>query len=104
MLVAGPNEPRQIASAKALGRAPGGRVLMQVIIEAVLLASFGQHHRRRIGFLATFLGRFRDFGREARSGRRPRHTSERHSAFVARDYATRLARLAPRSRGRLRVE
>jgi putative ABC transport system permease protein len=63
MLVAVTERTREIGLRKALG-ARRGRVLMQFIIEAVLLASFGGIIGVLLGFLATLLGRFLDFPAE----------------------------------------
>ncbi len=63
MLVAVTERTREIGLRKALG-ARRGRVLMQFVIEAVLLAFFGGVIGVVLGFLATWLGRFLDFPAE----------------------------------------
>lgn len=64
MLVAVTERTREIGLRKALG-ARRGRVLMQFVIEAVLLAFFGGVLGVALGFLATWLARFLDFPAEA---------------------------------------
>ncbi|HEY4120971.1 MAG TPA: ABC transporter permease [Byssovorax sp.] len=63
MLVAVTERTREIGLRKALG-ARRGRVLMQFIIEAVLLASFGGVLGVALGFGATWLGTFLAFPAE----------------------------------------
>jgi putative ABC transport system permease protein len=63
MLVAVTERTREIGLRKALG-ARKARVLMQFVIEAVLLASFGGVIGVALGFGATSLGRFLDFPAE----------------------------------------
>src|SRR5207248_2138978 len=60
MLVAGAGRTRGTALRRALG-ARRGRVLMQFVIEAVLLAFFGGVLGVALGFLATWLARFLEF-------------------------------------------
>jgi putative ABC transport system permease protein len=63
MLVAVTERTREIGLRKALG-ARRGRVLMQFIIEAVLLAFFGGVIGVLLGFGATWLGHFLAFPAE----------------------------------------
>jgi putative ABC transport system permease protein len=63
MLVAVTERTREIGLRKALG-ARRGRVLMQFVIEAVLLAFFGGVLGVALAFLATWLVRFLDFPAE----------------------------------------